>query len=105
MVVIHKAEASVALRGGTVATELDLTIGPGASISEVTSGANDCLTDVYRNMIGIKNVRRPLVRITIDETLPRSDWGTVEADESPAESPPPPAATAQEQPSEATDDV
>ncbi len=76
MDVIAHAEASVALRGGTVATELDLTIGPGASISEVTAGANECLGDVLRDMVGITNVRRPLVRITIDGTLPRSGWAS-----------------------------
>jgi hypothetical protein len=76
MDVIAHAEASVALRGGTVATELDLTIGPGATISEVTAGANDCISDVLRDMVGVTNVRRPLVRITIDGTLPKSGWAS-----------------------------
>ena len=82
MDVINRAGASVALRGGTVTSELDLTIGPGASISEVTAGANECVSEVLRDMVGVRNVRRPLVRISIDDTLPTSAWGS---DAEPAE--------------------
>jgi hypothetical protein len=95
MEVIESATAHVALRGGTVESELDLTIGPGASISEVTAGANECLTEVLQEMVGVKNVRRPLVRITIDDTLRSNDWtgASVPAEPEPAE----PVATTVEQ--------
>lgn len=101
MDVIEHAEATVTLRGGTVATELDLTIGPGASISEVTAGATECLSDVLRDMVGVTNVRRPLVRIIIDGTLPRSGWASGPRT---AASPAPELETKDGEPNEAPDD-
>ncbi|GAB4336766.1 MAG: hypothetical protein Kow0010_24740 [Dehalococcoidia bacterium] len=82
---VHTARARVGTRGGDIATELDLTIAAGASIAEVTNAAGDRLAEVFRDQVGVTNVRRPLVRIAYA-------GGAAPAAAAPLPPPPPPPA-------------
>lgn len=89
---VHGARAKVGTRGGDIATELDLTIAPGASIAEVTNAAGDRLAEVFRDQVGVTNVRRPLVRIAYA-------GGAAPVPSAPLPPPPPPPVEAAEPPS------
>lgn len=78
---IHGARARVGTKGGAIATELDLTIAHGASIAEITAAAGDRIAEVFRDQVGVTNVRPPLVRVTYAEAA---------APAAPAAPPPPP---------------
>ena len=80
---VQGARARVGTRGGDIASELDLTIAAGASIAEVTNAAGDRLAEVFRDQVGVTNVRRPLVRIAYAA-------GAAPAAAAPLPPPPPP---------------
>lgn len=65
---VHDATAHVRLKGNSVATDLLLKIGGSVSIANVTANAGTKLNEVFRDQVGVVDVRRPLVRIDYDGT-------------------------------------
>ncbi|MGI8927188.1 MAG: alkaline shock response membrane anchor protein AmaP [Tepidiformaceae bacterium] len=64
---IRSATPRVRMQKGGVATDLDLAIEPGTSISHITTAASQTTAQVLREQVGVADVRRPSVRIRYDE--------------------------------------
>ena len=63
---VRAADAAVRLRGNTVTTDLTLTVSPEARIADVTTLVGQRVTEVFRDQVGVTDVRRPLVRLAYE---------------------------------------
>ncbi|MCA9843093.1 MAG: alkaline shock response membrane anchor protein AmaP [Dehalococcoidia bacterium] len=99
---VREVSPVVRVRGGTVETEITLSIDPGASIADVTSTVSEATGQVLREQIGATQVRRPTIRITYDEIQVRHPATTrpVTPPEGPLPPPPPSAVAAARWPHE-----
>lgn len=68
---VRAARPHVRVSGGVVTTELDLVIEPSANIATVTNATAETIARVLREDVGVKDVRRPSVRIRYDEVSAR----------------------------------
>ncbi len=92
---VREASPVVRVRGGTVESDITVSIDPGANIAEVTATVAEATGSVLREQIGATQVRRPTIRITYDEIEVRHPVARrpVSPPEGPLPAPPPPTAT------------
>ncbi len=92
---VREVSPVVRVRGGTVESDITVSIDAGANIADVTATVAEATGSVLREQIGATQVRRPTIRITYDEIQVRHPVSSrpVSPPEGPLPAPPPPTAT------------